>query len=131
MDGNGQIDQIPMFRLTNQGGTATGEIVPFILNHGAIKTTTLPASNFMKTELTIATVDIPLLEFARDAYFQNNPDLQSSRERPQRSQELGLSQEQLANNDDHRWSRSIKLMDSMKTIIWPLSGHKRALLLGL
>ena len=37
-DGNGQIDQIPMFRLTNQGGTATGEIVPFILNwRGAIK----------------------------------------------------------------------------------------------
>jgi len=119
-DGNGEIDQIPMLKLTNQGGSPTGEIIPFILNwRGAVKTSVLPASNFMKTELTISTVDIPLLEFARDAYFQNHPELYKWPDGEHSNVDVSWSYPDgmtLANNDDHRWEMFHQdWMDSMKT----------------
>ena len=107
-EGGTKPNLIPMFKTDHQG-EMTLSLAPHLLAwRTETKTSDLPASQFLKTEFTIKTQDIALLEASRDAYFEAHPELYqwpdgtpSNQNWPHTAFPKGM---RLANNDDHRWS---------------------------
>ena len=107
-EGGTKPNLIPMFKTDNQG-EMTLSLAPHLLAwRTETKTSDLPASQFLKTEFTIKTQDIALLEASRDAYFEAHPEFYqwpdgtpSNQNWPHTAFPKGM---RLANNDDHRWS---------------------------
>lgn len=113
-NGDGYIDSYPFFEANEDGSVKlTGNnatIQEFSLGWSeSIKKSLLPASYFMKTQYTIESVDIPMLESARKAYFHKYPQWYSWPDGTSADvayEDLDWTYPegmQLANNDDHRW----------------------------
>ena len=114
LDSNGVADVVPFIRITEAGEwDAENGLLEFIDFMPAwvdrVSLSQLPASDFLKTQYTIESVDIPLLELARNDYFQSHPDLYAWPDGTPSNvpySQLGWSYPpgmMLANNDDHRW----------------------------